>query len=45
MYVQDFATSSMRGEVAIVNEEWDDMGVLEKYTIAERKALMGEEVR
>ena len=35
--MQDFATSSLRGEVAIENEEKDDMDILEKYAIAERK--------
>lgn len=37
MTVQDFATSSMRGEVAIENEGCDDMDMLEEYTIVERK--------
>ena len=37
MHVQDFATSSLRGEVAIENEEQDNMDMLEEYTIAERK--------
>ena len=34
---QDFATSSLRGEVAIENEEQVPLDMLEKYTIAERK--------
>ena len=35
--MQDFATSSLKGEVATENEEEAVMGTLEKYTIAERK--------
>ena len=34
---QDFATSSLRGEVAIENEVHVLLDMLEKYTIAERK--------
>ena len=37
LYVQDFATSSLRGEVATENEEQVELGTLEEYTIAERK--------
>ena len=37
VYVQDFATSSLRGEVATENEEQVELGTLEEYTIAERK--------
>ena len=36
MFLQDFATSSLKGEVA-ENEEEAVMGTLEEYTIAERK--------
>ena len=35
--MQDFATSSLKGEVATENEEDIEMGTLEEYTIAERK--------
>ena len=35
--VQDFATSSLRGEVATENEEQVQLDTLEEYTIAERK--------
>ena len=35
--MQDFATSSLKGEVATENEEDTVMGTLEEYTIAERK--------
>lgn len=36
--LKDFATSSLRGEVAVENEEkLDDMEELEKYQIDERK--------
>ena len=35
--VQDFATSSLKGEVATENEELVEVGTLEEYTIAERK--------
>ena len=34
---QDFATSSLKGEVATENEEDIVMGTLEEYTISERK--------
>ena len=34
---QDFATSSLRGEVATENEEQVHLDTLEEYTIAERK--------
>ena len=39
MYVQDFATSSLRDELGIESEEQDDMSMLEEYAIniAERK--------
>ena len=36
-YLQDFATSSLRGEVATENEEQVHLDILEEYTIAERK--------
>ena len=35
--MQDFATSSLRGEVATENEEQVQLDMLQKYTIAERK--------
>ena len=35
--MQDFATSSLRGEVAVENEEVNDMDLLDEYTITERK--------
>ena len=34
---QDFATSSLRGEVATENEEQVQLDMLQKYTITERK--------
>ena len=37
VYVQDFATSSLRGEVATENEEQVQLVTLEGHTIAERK--------
>ena len=37
VYVQDFATSSLRGEVATESEEQVQLGTLEEYAIAERK--------
>ena len=37
VFLQDFATSSLKGEVATENEEEAVMGTLEEYSIAERK--------
>ena len=38
VFLQDFATSSLKGEVATENEEDQAMmGTLEEYSIAERK--------
>ena len=37
MLLQDFATSSLRGEVAMENEEEAEMEELEEYEIDQRK--------
>ena len=37
MLLQDFATSSLRGEVAMENEEEAEMEELEEYKIDKRK--------
>ena len=37
MYSQDFATSSLKGEVAVENEQEENIKELEVYEIAQRK--------